>query len=65
MNSLPKLPERGVACDVLVRDGGIRADRRPAQDAFEALDDLMMVVEALCPRWPTRAPFGPMRDLRL
>jgi hypothetical protein len=65
MNSLPKSPEGGVARDVLVRDGGIRVDRRPARDAFAALDDLMVVVEALCPRWPMRAPFGPMRNLRL
>jgi hypothetical protein len=34
-------------------------------DWFAALDDLMTVVEALCPRWPDRDNFGPMPDLRL
>ncbi len=28
------------------------------RDPFEALDDLMQVVEALCPRWPERESFG-------
>lgn len=68
MNFLPKSPDRAAAAprrDVLVRNGGIPADHKPARDAFEALDDLMVVVEALCPRWPERAPFGPMHDLRL
>jgi len=34
-------------------------------DPFEALDDLMVVIEALCPRWPPRESFGPMPMLRL
>ncbi len=43
----------------LVRDGGLpdagfAADRDP----FEALDDLMTVVEALCPVWPQREVFA-------
>lgn len=32
------------------------------QDPFQALDDLMQVIEALCPEWPPReslAPSGP------
>ncbi|GIK34849.1 MAG: hypothetical protein BroJett010_14080 [Gammaproteobacteria bacterium] len=68
MNSSPKSPDSGAAAparDVLVGEGGIRGDSKPARDAFEALDDLMTVVEALCPRWPSREPCGPMRDLRL
>lgn len=68
MTSSPKSPESGAdapACDVLASDGGLRMDSRPTRDAFEALDDLMMVVETLCPRWPAREPFGPMRNLRL
>lgn len=28
-----------------------------ARDPYEALDDLMVVVEALCPRWPMRGIF--------
>lgn len=27
------------------------------EDAFRVLDDLMAVVEALCPRWPARETF--------
>jgi hypothetical protein len=29
------------------------------------LDDLMVVVEALCPTWPRREICGPMHDMRL
>jgi hypothetical protein len=29
-----------------------------AQDPFQALDDLMQVIEALCPVWPPRDPFA-------
>jgi hypothetical protein len=51
---------------VLVAGGGVastaHADER---NPFEALDDLMYVVEALCPSWPDRPPFGPMPELRL
>ena len=28
------------------------------RDPFEALDDLMTVVEALCPEWPARKTFA-------
>ena len=56
----------GVASlDPLAADGGIR-DRVPQmRDPFEILDDLMVVVEALCPTWPGREHFGPMPALRL
>jgi hypothetical protein len=37
---------------------GIRASPRNDRDPFEQLDDLMTVVEALCPRWPGRATFS-------
>lgn len=34
------------------------AHRPPtADDPFKALEDLMVVVEALCPTWPTRETF--------
>jgi hypothetical protein len=33
--------------------GGIRVPASPI-DPFQALDDLMAAVEALCPRWPQR-----------
>ena len=37
---------------------------RPA-DPFLALDDLMVVLEALCPRWPARPPTTETADMRL
>lgn len=36
-----------------------------ARDPFEALDDLMAVVEALCPTWPQRATFVDARQFKL
>lgn len=67
MNCSPNSPDREQAARdaVLVADGGIRIPRDTVQDPFAALDDLMVVVEALCPRWPPREIFGPMPDLRL
>jgi len=42
-----------------VRDGGLPPSRAPiARDPFDALDDLMTVVEALCPQWPERKTFS-------
>lgn len=49
----------------LAADGGVRSVVEPATDWFTVLDDLMGVVEALCPTWPGRGNFGPMHDLRL
>jgi hypothetical protein len=37
----------------------------PSEDPYRVLDDLMAVVEALCPVWPPREIDGPMNDLRL
>jgi hypothetical protein len=40
-------------------DGGIaHVPAATSRDPFEALDDLMMVIEALCPVWPNRAIFS-------
>ncbi|HKV98151.1 MAG TPA: hypothetical protein VJR90_11780 [Gammaproteobacteria bacterium] len=36
-----------------------------SRDAYEILDDLMAVVEALCPRWPDRETFRQRDDFRL
>jgi hypothetical protein len=33
------------------------APAEPVLDPFRALDDLMVVVEALCPVWPDRPTF--------
>jgi hypothetical protein len=46
-------------------EAGIRAPDASDRDPFEQLDELMAVVEALCPRWPEREPFGPMDQMRL
>lgn len=37
--------------------GGVRIPQVPTEDPFRTLDDLMAVVEALCPSWPERDPF--------
>lgn len=41
---------------VLVREGGARYEPGPREDPFEALFELMEVVEALCPEWRVRKP---------
>lgn len=37
----------------------------PEREPFEVLDDLMAVIEALCPRWPERPPTRSTRSMRL
>jgi hypothetical protein len=47
----------------LIADGGITVPIPPLVDPYKALDELMVVVEALCPVWPQRETFeghGPM-----
>jgi len=40
-------------------DGGIaHVPAATGRDPFEALDDLMTVIEALCPVWPDREIFS-------
>lgn len=34
-------------------------------DPFQALDDLLVVLESLCTRWPTRPPATDAVDMRL
>lgn len=48
-----------------VADGGLKPSPPPAGDPFEALDDLMVVVEALCPTWPPRPIFRDSGHFRL
>jgi hypothetical protein len=50
---------------VLFADGGVSVPLPSGRDPFEALDDLMAVIDVLCPKWPARGSFGPMGDLRL
>lgn len=40
-----------------VDEGGIRQPPDKEADPFRALDELMVVVEALCPEWPPRESF--------
>lgn len=51
MNSYTKSTEYFFA------DGGIVAPVSSERDPFEVLDDLMVVIEALCPVWPQRETF--------
>jgi hypothetical protein len=52
MNSLQKSVDPPFAAD-----GGIQVPPDSPADPFQALDDLMAAVEALCPTWPQRATF--------
>jgi hypothetical protein len=52
MNSFKKSVEQPFAAD-----GGIQVPPSSPADPFQALDDLMAAVEALCPTWPQRDAF--------
>ena len=45
--------------------GHLRPQETPASDPFTTLDELMAVVEALCPVWPARPALTSTPDLRL
>lgn len=49
----------------IVSDGGLSRTPGPIEDPYRALDDLMVVVEALCPVWPRRPLFSDMPMMRL
>lgn len=40
-----------------VADLGVQPPAPPEMDPYQTLDDLMAVVEMLCPEWPIRKPF--------
>lgn len=42
----------------LASDGGNVESPVDSRDPFEVLDDLMQVIEALCPTYPEREIFG-------
>ena len=66
MKSSPISPDPGASRQpLLVANGGVQSAVEPAGDGLAALDDLMSVIEALCPTWPPRDSFGSMPDLRL
>jgi hypothetical protein len=52
MNSSANPPEAP-----LFSEGGVQTRVPPPADPFAAFLDLMVVVEALCPRWPERGTF--------
>ncbi len=52
MSSFEKPPESPLASD-----SGVYASIPSPPDPYQALDDLMAAVEALCPRWPMRGTF--------
>jgi hypothetical protein len=49
----------------LSADGGLSVPQLDTRDPFEVLDDLMQVIEALCPTWPERGTFSPMSVFKL
>jgi hypothetical protein len=68
MKSSQPNPEVGAPLEpqtLLVAEGGAPAVSTGCRDPYEALDDLMLLVETLCPAWPPREGLGPMDTLRL
>lgn len=51
--------------EYFVAEGGVATPVSSERDPFQVLDDLMVVVEALCPVWPPRETFEKARNLRL
>ena len=49
----------------LVAEGGVTSPVAAPADPFQALDDLMAVVEELCPVWPPRPTFTNESNNRL
>ena len=50
---------------LLASDAGVVTPPAEARDPFAVLDDLMLVIEALCPRWPARSTFAGSGSFRL
>jgi hypothetical protein len=49
----------------LAGGGGIPAPAPHNEDSYRALDDLMAVIEELCPVWPQREHFASMNKMLL
>lgn len=45
------------AAQPIAAEGGIQMAAGSSMDPYQALDDLMAAVEALCPTWPQRETF--------
>ncbi len=54
-----------VALHPLSSTGGTNSPSTDSRDPFVALDDLMQVVEALCPTWPNRELFSDTATFKL
>lgn len=67
MSCLNKSPEicSNPAFHVLVAGGGLQSSVAAQRDPFEALDDLMVVVEALCPEWVQKPTLSGTEVFRL
>lgn len=65
MKSSIQPADTGCGEPLLAGEGGLPRQYPPGSDPFADLDDLMVVIEALSPVWPDRAPMGPMTDMRL
>lgn len=51
--------------DIIAAEGGVTAPIESARDPYERLDDLMVVIEALCPKYPERESFTGNEVFRL
>lgn len=61
----PDRQESDTPAHILLGGGAAPREPVPVDDPYRVLDDLMAVIEALCPVWPPREIGGPMNDLRL
>jgi hypothetical protein len=57
--------EEGRPRHLLASEGGNVEFPQDTRDPFEVLDDLMQVVEALCPTFPERDTFADSRVFKL
>ena len=51
--------------DIIAAEEGVTTPNESNRDPYERLDDLMVVVEALCPKYPEREPFTGTEVFRL
>lgn len=49
----------------LAAEGGLEVPRIDSSDPYRTLDELMVVVEALCPQWPSRGTFARQEKMPL
>ena len=49
----------------IAADGGLVIQTETTRDPYEVLDDLMAVIEVLCPVWPARETFTGTEQFKL